>query len=298
MSRQSTLLLVVVLIAPACARPCRFADLSKAGISLVECTSLQLNDAPLTSAHISSVSAALALEAVHMHGVRLGSSGASLLADALGQLPSLRELGVGSCRLGDRGLQTLLRSLPPTLRVLDVQHNLIQDPGVRLLATELSQGSQLSSVNLSWNGISPRGARALADALQNNTALEVLSLNWNGLKDKGAKHLGEALPFNNKLSNLALEHNAIKDTGARHLAKGLKANGAVQVLQLGGNGVSKATEAVVLEALQAAPQMEEPPPPPPLRAYIKEESADTDEEVEEISFDEEEERVGGSRDEL
>jgi len=130
-------------------------------------------------------------------------------------------------------------------------------------------------------------------ALQNNSALERLWLDWNGIKDRGARAFGEALPYINKLQALHLEHNAIKASGAMALSSGLRRNSALQYISLAHNGVDGETLRAVEAALRAEPAADEKPPP---KAAPLPSVTDESEDLEEISFDDEESDAG--RDEL
>eukprot|EP00966_Prymnesium_polylepis_P309770 7157074-Prymnesium_polylepis.1 len=229
------------------------------------------------------------LTSIELRGNWLGPHGATLLSESFISLTSLASLGLASCRIGDYGVMALAKALlaspPPQLEKFDLSHNSVGDAGMRELSAvlEVDAMPKLAEADLSWNGVGPRGARYLGGALARNTGLQRLNLDWNGLMDRGARALGEALAENGGLRSLSLEHNAIKNEGARALAQGLRTNGALQALLLDSNGISRAVRAEVVTALESTP--EEP-------TSVRDErrrADDASDDIEEISFDEEEE---------
>ena len=239
------------------------------------------------------------LETISFRGSPLGANGATILAPALAACASLHTIGLGSTRIGDAGLRTVAQAVlqPPAasaIKHLDVSHNTIGDDGVRALVTVLkAAGVTLAALDLSWNAIGTRGGRYLAEALKDSTvgSLAELRVSWNGLGDRGARALGDSLGSNSVLSLLDLQHNAIKDEGGKAIAKGLRANGALKTLLLDHNGISNATRQEATEALAAEPAQKAPDAPgssgggarsvPGTRSALEED----EEEIEEISFD-------------
>ena len=105
--------------------------------------------------------------------------------------------------------------------------------------------------------------------------------------------MGEALGLNRVLSVLDLEHNAIKDAGGKALAAGLRNNTSLRKLALEHNGLSHGMRETVAAALRAQPELPPRPSRQPKAAaepavYTKPDDGE-DDEVEEISFDDEDE---------
>lgn len=73
----------------------------------------------------------------------------------------------------------------PTLKELDLSHNLFSDPGARGIGKFLNGHSQLVRLNLSNNKIKAAGAAAIGHALKRNTTLKELNLGLNRLGDEG-----------------------------------------------------------------------------------------------------------------
>jgi len=227
------------------------------------------------------------LEVLSLRGSPLGAAGTATLAPAIASCEALHTLNLGSCRVGDVGARTLAQTLiqpgkPTTLRRIELPHNSVSDDGVRAIAAALAGGEGLAELDLSWNAIGTRGGRYLGDALKGTSGLAKLTLSWNGLMDRGARAIGEGLGGNGALTLLDVEHNAIKDEGAKALAKGLRTNGNLQTIRLDHNGISNATLLEVATALAAAPEARDVPA---AEAPRQSGGGMQDEEIEEISFD-------------
>eukprot|EP00316_Scyphosphaera_apsteinii_P001621 CAMPEP_0119324834 /NCGR_PEP_ID=MMETSP1333-20130426/64310_1 /TAXON_ID=418940 /ORGANISM="Scyphosphaera apsteinii, Strain RCC1455" /LENGTH=294 /DNA_ID=CAMNT_0007332639 /DNA_START=150 /DNA_END=1034 /DNA_ORIENTATION=- len=260
-------------------------DFSSGTVGATPCSSLSVSEISALSASLRSEGAALT--ELELQGTVLGSKGASMLAAGLKDHSKLTSLSVASCRLGGSGLQSLLRELPSSLMQLDLRHNYIDDDGAKVIASTLKAAARrLNRLDIGWNGVGARGARALAEALRMNPELTDLSLSWNAVKDRGAKALGDALSYNHKLTTLNLDHNAIKDAGAAAIAKGLKDNSVMRNVEIAHNGVSLAMQQKVREALLMIPKPVEKVTTPP--------SDEDSDEIEEISFDEDEEEPSPS----
>ena len=239
------------------------------------------------------------LRSLELRGNWLGPLGVAGLAARLKGHGALEALGLASTRPGDAGVRVLAKALladdpPPSLRALALRHNNVGDDGARALSDGLrSQGAPpLRALDLGWNAIGTRGGRYLGDAVAANVSLAELHLPWNGLADRGARALGDALPTNGALASLDLGHNAIGDAGGRALARGARSNGALRRLVVDDNGLSAGVADDVAAAVAAAAPVDggggggEAPASRPAARQPRYEAAD-DEEIEEISMDEE-----------
>lgn len=246
------------------------------------------------------------LRSLDLRGQTLGSYASKALAIALAGCIALEDLDLSDTRLGDAGLAALLPALPPTLRTLNLAHNGLTDGGARALRIALgetragvSAGLMVRALDLSWNAVSSSGARALGGLLASpDCPIETLSLDWNALRDRGVKELGEALKTNTRLKRLSIRYNGIKDAGANGLCAGLRQNRALEELDLSDNGVTPAAERKWRAALANKPPVEAAAEADtsgsaehratdvPDRATAAAHSAEDDEEVDEISLDE------------
>ncbi|MBL8677150.1 MAG: hypothetical protein JNJ47_07015, partial [Alphaproteobacteria bacterium] len=141
------------------------------------------------------------LTELHLSECKIGDKEAQVLALST----SLTELNLSHNNIGDGGAEALAKS--SILTKLNLSHNDVKDKG----AQDLAWSQNLKWLNLSNNQITDKGAQALAK----NTVLTELDLSCNNIKDWGAR----ALANNTTLTLLDLSRNDIKDWGAKELAK-------------------------------------------------------------------------------
>lgn len=139
------------------------------------------------------------------------------------QLPSLTELDVGRCQLGD-------------------------DTG-KAIGAMLVANTSLTSLSLSWNKFRRAGADAIAAGLLTNQHITSIDLSWNSFGDMSP--LGvmcEVLGKNTTLTHLNLGRNRVTGNGCTVIAAALAANTSLLLLELDGNpvGAAGAKEMVTL----------------------------------------------------
>lgn len=145
--------------------------------------------------------------------------GVADLAIALVNQPSLESLTLQNSDLNIIGCMSLCSQacssnvpIAPNLKHLDLSLNSIDDAALEVLATSLSLGTGLKSLDLSQNpSIGAAGLRSLATLLQSeNCRLEDLHLNDMHIGDDGAEALATALSGNTTLRRL---HISLGDAG-------------------------------------------------------------------------------------
>ncbi|KAK1889545.1 Dynein regulatory complex subunit 5 [Dissostichus eleginoides] len=124
----------------------------------------------------------------------------------------------------------------PSLRELDLSHNLIGDKGARAIGKLLNRSS-LETLNLCDNNIGGPGAKALAHALSMNSTLLSLNLRLNRLRDEGGQAIGKALLNNNTLLLLHLGANEVTWPSAIALSKVLVQRSTLKSLNLSCNNL-------------------------------------------------------------
>jgi hypothetical protein len=136
------------------------------------------------------------------------------IAEGLGSNSTLLKIDLLSCRLGDDGVSTLVRTLSSrntTLQKLDLQCNSITSTGVGFLLGAMEQNSyHITDLDLRDNQtMRNEGASLLATSLENNTLpnLKRLSLSSCGIGDDGLAALVSALEQNTSLLHLDLRDN-------------------------------------------------------------------------------------------
>lgn len=135
------------------------------------------------------------------------------LAGALRTNPTVTDLKLQSCRMGDDGATVLADALCVNTRLttLDLSHNDIGDVGVAALATALRHNSSLTRLMLSNNDMGNEGAMALASALRVNTGLKHVGLvgNW-AMGDAGQAALTDAFDVNTTLTRLVMSSTVLR----------------------------------------------------------------------------------------
>jgi uncharacterized protein (TIGR02996 family) len=131
-------------------------------------------------------------------------------------LGGLKNLGLGSNKIGDAGLAALASSPGLAgLEGLNLYGCDVGDEGMRALAE--SKSIRLVRLNLQRNKLGPAGARLLASS-PNMSRLEELDLGHNPIETGGARALADS-PHLANLRKLNVQDGAIGDAGAEALAK-------------------------------------------------------------------------------
>lgn len=128
-------------------------------------------------------------------------------------------------------VMVILRDLP-SLQVLNLGNNLLEDSHTALISNALKTNTSLKVLGLRHCKISSQGGKALFESLRYNQTLEELdlSLNQNIAIDRAASSsLAES-----SLRLLNLSENMIDDAGAKEIAEALRHNKTLEVLHLNG----------------------------------------------------------------
>ena len=192
--------------------------------------------------------------------------------------------------------------MPATLRTLRLEHNSISDDGVRSIASALKQSAAghaadssdetggnavgLLDLDLSWNGIGTRGGRYLGEALKDGGALSALRVSWNGLMDRGARAIGEGLSGHPHLK--LLTSSTTQSRGP--LLSRLRSNSVLAEIWLEHNGVPNATCArSTRHCTRPVAGTRRTPTAPPIKPtrlrVLRGAGGGDDDDIEEISFD-------------
>eukprot|EP00041_Stephanoeca_diplocostata_P036500 m.1336050 g.1336050 ORF g.1336050 m.1336050 type:complete len:1309 (-) comp24879_c1_seq55:998-4924(-) len=191
----------------------------------------------------------------------IGTSGALLLAAAVGGARTLAVLRVSDNAVGDGGAAALLDALlcqrPASRAMLELylSGNGIGAAGAKKLAELLAIDNTLTTLNMGDNTVSDAGCVEIGLSLKVNTCLAILHLEKNHIGAQGAQALAEALKVNGCLQALHLAHNAIGDEGASALGDSLRVNTTLQILDIAENGLDAAGSTAVCSALQQHPAL-------------------------------------------
>ncbi len=184
-----------------------------------------------------------ALESLHLRTNPLQDRG---FRDLVYSLPGLRELNVSYASLTWQGTDSLARSWPAGLEVLDLSWNHLGDQGVQALAA-CPHLHSLKALDLSYCEVGDGGATALAGCpgLGN---LATLNLATNRVGDQGLAALARS-PHLGALRSLHLGNSLVGDDGVRALLDS-PLLGRLEVLHLGGTAVTPALRQEVRSAFR------------------------------------------------
>ncbi|XP_077408050.1 dynein regulatory complex subunit 5 [Vanacampus margaritifer] len=152
--------------------------------------------------------------------------------------------------MADRDCETLAMSLQSckNLKVVRLYQSHIDDEKCKLLAKHLAGHPSLRELNLSHNVIGDKGAKAVSTLL-NSSNLEAVNMSDNIIRDVGANFLAEALFKNCTLLSLNLRINRVTDEGGQAIAKALLINSTLRHLHLGANLLTEPTAVTLAEVL-------------------------------------------------
>ncbi|XP_072547557.1 NACHT, LRR and PYD domains-containing protein 3-like isoform X2 [Salminus brasiliensis] len=208
---------------------------------------LDLSDCDIRATDCSFLASALNFNPLHLKGLDLsfnlfGDLGMMLLSEVLGNPKCrLEKLKLFSCGLTEKicaALSAVLNS-NPSLTELDLSKNALQDRGVKLLSSALTNPHfKLRSLSLTDCGVTEVGCESLCVALHLNPShLSELCLTYNTLRDSGVRILAGFVkqPYC-KLEKLSLSQCDITEEGCAALASALRLNPShLRELELYGN---------------------------------------------------------------
>ncbi|XP_067272531.1 NACHT, LRR and PYD domains-containing protein 12-like isoform X1 [Pseudorasbora parva] len=207
------------------------------GLESISCKleKLRLSDCGIREEGYKALASALRSNPSHLIELDLagndpGESGVKELSDLLEDPHcQLKTLRLNDCNLTYKGCSALARVLgsDTNLKELNMNHNNLQDSGVKLLCTGLESIScKLEKLRLSDCGITEEGYKALASALRSNPShLIELDLAGNDPGESGVKELSDLLEDPHcQLKTLRLSDCSITEEGYRALASALRSN--------------------------------------------------------------------------
>lgn len=119
----------------------------------------------------------------------------------------------------------------------------------------LLQNAQLSTLKLGYNNLEDKGVIILASGISEHHALESLDLGFNNFGEQGCKALASSIPTNGSLHTLYLAGNLIGEEGAMAVADVVRRGSTLHRLYMTGNrvgpdGVKALTEAMLEDELR------------------------------------------------
>ncbi|XP_012892557.1 PREDICTED: ribonuclease inhibitor-like, partial [Dipodomys ordii] len=170
------------------------------------------------------------LETLKMESCGVTTANCRDLCDVVSKAP-LRELDLGSNKLGDAGLALLcpgLRLHGSQLQVLWLWECGITAEGCRELCGLLRAQPGLKELSVASNDLGDEGARLLCESLlEPGSPLESLWVKSCNLTDACCPHFRSVLAQNKSLLELQLSSNKLGDSGVQELCQGLCQPGCV-----------------------------------------------------------------------
>ncbi|CAL8314354.1 unnamed protein product [Lota lota] len=174
-----------------------------------------------------------------------------ILARHLLDHPSLRELDLSHNLIGDRGARAIGKLLSRSrLEGLDLYDNEIMGPGGRAIAHALSRSATLRTLNLRLNRLGDEGGRAVGQALLTNRTLRWLHLGANEMGEPSAAVLAQVLAQNDTLTSINLSCNSLGADGGKILEEGMSHNNNVTKFDVRLTEVDEGSEAFIGQKVQ------------------------------------------------
>nr|XP_006626040.2 PREDICTED: T-complex-associated testis-expressed protein 1 [Lepisosteus oculatus] len=168
------------------------------------------------------------LKVFRIHESKVDDEKARVLIHSLLDHPSLKELDLSHNLIGDRGARAIGKLINRSqLEKLIVYNNKIRGPGAQAIAYALSKNATLLSLNLRLNRTGDEGGQSIAQALLKNTTLVSLHLGSNELTEPTASVLSQVLVQNTTLRSINLSCNRLGADGGKLLEEGMSHNTTV-----------------------------------------------------------------------
>ncbi|XP_019909256.2 dynein regulatory complex subunit 5 [Esox lucius] len=191
------------------------------------------------------------LRVLRIHQSKVDDEKCRLLVNNLLDHPSLRELNLSHNLVGDRGARAIGKLLTRSrLETLTVYDNNIQGPGARAIAHALAKNTSLLSLDLRLNRLGDEGGQAIAQALLKNCTLERLYLGANEMSEPTATVLSQVLVQNQMLRSISLACNRLGSDGGKVLEEGVSHNSMLLECDLRLTEVGQESEYCIRRVIQ------------------------------------------------
>jgi len=197
------------------------------------------------------------LEVFHIFNNLLQCKGVEALAPMFEQLPTLKDIRVGTTRVSFEGGNALISSLLSltNLESINFFDNNFGDEAGAKLADVIRNNKGLKAVILGDSGTEGANSEVLDALLESNPDLEMLDLSCYDLSPSQAKKLAKLLSTKQNLRVLSLESNDIRNSGALAIAEALSALPNVESVNLSSNTISTSACAAVAASLKKCPKL-------------------------------------------
>ncbi|KAM9481227.1 protein NLRC5 isoform 2-T2 [Clarias gariepinus] len=175
------------------------------------------------------------LEEIRLESLELDEESAACFAHGLQTMVSLKNISLKNMTSKDSsGILCVLASLQTLieLEVLELFELRMGDRGIEELVKHIPNLTKLKTINLSGNCVSDHAGEMLVKALAHCKALQQICLSKNKLGHSFAAVLGQVLPSFSELFELDLSENPIGSEGCSSLCTGLVNLKALKKLHL------------------------------------------------------------------
>lgn len=141
--------------------------------------------------------------------------------------------------LRDKGIISLIESLNPCLKKLNLSCNDFHFEGMKAICHFTIKNTQLTELDISYNHVDANSVKILADIIKKNGSITSIKANSNQIGDEGAAVIANALSQVNRPILLDLSDNNISDKGVKHLLNCVSTNKTNIQLHLRHNPLNK-----------------------------------------------------------
>ncbi|XP_062324347.1 dynein regulatory complex subunit 5 [Osmerus eperlanus] len=168
------------------------------------------------------------LKVLRLHQSKVDDEKCRILVNQLLDHPTLKELNLSHNLIGDRGARAIGKLINQSkLETLDIYDNSIHAPGAQALAHALSKNATLLSLNMRLNRLGNEGGQAIGQSLLKNHTLLHLHLGSNEMSKPTAVVLSQVLVHNKTLKSINLSCNRLGVDGGKVLEEGMSHNTTV-----------------------------------------------------------------------
>ena len=200
-----------------------------------QCTS-DLNDLLLNNKNIEKIIFSTYRDNEH--------NGIKIISPGIKHNSKITHLILPMCSMNDDGAEMLANALFNNISIkeINLDDNKIGLKGIKELSEKVFGKISLNRINLGHNLIDEEGAIHLGNSLKNASNIKYLSLNSNKLMDNGCKFISDGLRDNKSLIELDLDYNKISNLGVNYLSKILIKIETFTKLSLSSNKITEITD--------------------------------------------------------
>ena len=188
---------------------------------------------------------------LNLHDNHLTEEAGEALASVILNNAKLEDLYLGNNKL-QAGALKVIQALKhiSTLKVLDLNDNIIPEYVADELASVIESNSSLSSLRLRSNKFKVVGTVKISRSLAKLTTLRLLNIRNNGITEEASEAIASVLLSNTEIQELYLGCNYLEG-GIVKILTALKNNSVLKVLDLDSTNTSRGLESKLISILQS-----------------------------------------------